>query len=295
MTEPTMTEPIPASPPPASPPPGGPPPGEPPPGAGTEPGVPTTGRRWWRVLGGLFAAAFLVMCTLQVVSFIGRSSETVRRELPADGITQLEIRSDSGDISVSGSDRDDIAIVARIDHGLQRTRAVLDVDGGVLTAEADCPFLSNHCDVQYTIEVPDDLPVSVTAGNGDVSVRDLRGTVHASSDNGNVEAVALSGITRLDSDNGDVQGRSLRLSNVEATSDNGDVMIELLTAPAKVLAESQNGDVDVVLPGTRDAYDLTMSTRNGERFGQIRTDPDSDRRLTIRSSNGDVTVGYRLA
>lgn len=242
----------------------------------------------------MIAVIVLLFSTLQFVSLIGRSTETLRRVVSAEGLTSLDISSDSGDVVVTGAEREDVLIVATIRHGLWRTRVSIEERGGVVTASASCPFPSTNCSVDYSIEVPTGLDVRVDSDNGSISARDLRGRVELVSDNGDVRANGLAGTSYLRSSNGDVEGLDLRAGPVEASSDNGDVTVELTEPPTHVVAESDNGDVDVTLPDTAHAYDLELSTRNGSRSGEIRTDPASERRLVIRSDNGDVRAAYRL-
>jgi hypothetical protein len=40
------------------------------------------------------------------------------------------------------------------------------------------------------------------------------------------------------------------------------------------------------------AYVLVTETDNGSVTSPIRTDPGSDRRITARSDNGDITIRY---
>lgn len=273
-------------------------PGPPPPGPqapGPQAPGPHAGRGWWRAIGSVVAVLVLGFTTLQVVSMIGSSSETLRRVVSAEGLTSLDIRSDSGDVVVTGSDRDDVLIVARVRHGLWRSRVTIEERDGVVTTSTSCPFLSNNCAVDYSIEVPTDLAVRVHSGNGTVSARDLRGRAELTSGNGDVRANGLAGSVQLRSANGQVEGFDLGAGPLEASSDNGDVTVELTQPPTHVVAESDNGDVEVTLPDTGDAYDLEMATDNGSRSGQIRTDPSSARRLVIRSDNGDVRVAYRFS
>lgn len=250
-------------------------------------------RTWWRVLGSIAAVLLLAFCTLQLVSLFGRSTETVRRTVPVDGVRAFDVAADSGDVTIVGTDRDDIAIVARVSHGLWRTRVRIIERDGVVSTSTECPALSNHCSVRYTIEVPREMVVNVDADNGSVRARGLTRKAVLTSGNGDVLAESLAGTARLGSDNGSVEARGMTTTAIEASSGNGDVVVELREPPEQVVAESDNGSVEVVLPDTPHAYDLDLSTDNGERFGQIRTDPASDRHLVIRSDNGDVTVGYR--
>jgi DUF4097 and DUF4098 domain-containing protein YvlB len=236
----------------------------------------------------------LAMIVLQLLSVIARSTETVRSVHDVDGVDGLEVLAANGDVRISSVDRDDVLIVAEVSHGLRRTRTQVEVVDGMLTASADCPILVGRCWVDYRIEVPSDLRVIIDAGNGSIAARSLGGPTTLRSDNGDVDAVGLRGPARLESDNGHVRAEALEATEIDARSSNGDVLVDFQVVPTRAVAQSDNGDVDLRVPRSQDAYDLDLGTDNGTESGQLRTDPDSERSLVVRSRNGDVTVGYQL-
>ena len=63
-------------------------------------------------------------------------------------------------------------------------------------------------------------------------------------------------------------------------------------APRSVRAESDNGDVVVIVPRGSELYAVDATTDNGDAATPIRTDPSARRRIVARSDNGDVTVRY---
>jgi DUF4097 and DUF4098 domain-containing protein YvlB len=257
-------------------------------------GPPRKGRGWWRALGSVAAVFILAMVVLQLLSLFARSTETVRSVHPVDRVDGLEVLAANGDVRISAVDRDDVLVVAEVSHGLAHTRTEVEVVDGMLTASEDCPILVGDCRVDYRIEVPSDLRVKIDAGNGSVAARSLGGAATLRSSNGDIDAVGLRGPARLESDNGDVRAEALETTEVEARSSNGEVLVDLQAVPTRAVAESDNGDVELRVPRSEDAYDLDLGTDNGSEFGQLRTDPDSDRTLVVRSDNGDVTVGYQL-
>lgn len=251
-------------------------------------------RTWWRVLGSLAAIVVVAGALLQIVGLVARTTETVRRNVDVDGVERLVVTSNDGNLSVTGADREDVRVVAHLEHGIRRTRLRIEREGDTLRVSSTCPPFPGHCGADYTIEVPRDLRVVARLGNGDVTARDLGAPAELSSGNGNVRASGITGDARLDSGNGDVTGTGLRSDLVDATSRNGNVSVELLSAPDMVNARSSNGNVDVAVPDDGEPYALDISTANGTRTGDIRTDPDSSRQLRISSRNGDVAVRYSL-
>lgn len=251
------------------------------------------GRRWWRAVGSVVAVVVLLSALLQVVGLLGRSTETVRRTLDLDGVLTLVVDSPDGDVSVAGARRSDARVVAHLEHGLWPSRLRVERRGDELVVRSWCPPVAGWCSARLSVEVPAGLPVVVRSGNGEVVARDLAAPARLRSSNGNVRAVGLGGPAHLSSANGDVTATALGGTRVVATSRNGDVSVDAATPPELLVAESSNGDAEVVVPDDGEPYRLEMSTANGNRTGDVRSDPDSDRRLRITSRNGDVSVRDR--
>jgi len=268
----------------------------PPPPAAPRPsaGRPPAGRGWWRALGSLFAVAVLSMAVLQILGLLGHSTETIRRSVPVEGIEAIDVDASSGEVLLTGTSGDEVRIEARVEHGLWRTKVRIERDGTTLRARSSCPPFPGRCGVRYTVEVPRGVRVVARSDNGDVRARDLRGPAVLESSNGEVQAANLSGPALLTSSNGDVTAAGMQGESIEARSDNGAVSVDVVEAPDRLVAESDNGDVDVAVPDDGTAYALDLFTDNGTASGDIRTDPGADRSLRIRSDNGDVSVRYRL-
>ncbi len=115
-------------------------------------------------------------------------------------------------------------------------------------------FGSEWCDVRYTIEVPRDIDVQVSADNDGVSISNVDGAVELHSDNGSIRATDLTGNVQMSSDNGGVRGTGLAGDSVTANSDNGSVNIEMIEAPRTVQATSDNGSVTIVVPQGDETY-----------------------------------------
>lgn len=186
--------------------------------------------------------------------------------LPAD--TEVVVRTENGDVVASGLARD-----VDLSSGNGQVEAS-GIGGGV----------------------------GVRSSNGDVSVRDAGGDVVARTGNGRVEVEDAGGAVVADSSNGDITVRAAgndvqaRTGNgrvdvgdvdgdVSARSSNGRVDVD--GATGNVRAETSNGDVTV--HGDGEPVALTISTSNGQQVIEGATDPDADREVWIRSSNGNVS------
>jgi hypothetical protein len=248
----------------------------------------------WKVAASVVGALVLVWGTLQVVAQLAHEERTTTTEYGAAGLRALDVQVDSGSITVVGTASDTVTVTAHVSDGLRATSERQTVDGDRLVLRGDCPvFVSNFCDVSYTIEVPAGLAVRARSDDDDIRLNGVEGDVDARTGNGSV-TVRGSGAGRLvlGSDNGGVTAVDVRAAQLDAHSDNGDVVVSFRRPPSTVVATSDNGDVQVELPDDATGYAVEVHSDNGSTATSIRTDPSADRTVTARSDNGDVLVTY---
>jgi len=253
--------------------------------------------RAWMIVGTLVAVPFLLMGATWVTSALAHEEHTEVSEFDAAGLRGVDVDNAAGSVRIVGvEDAEVVTVTARISDGWRSTGHEVRRADDRLVIEASCPiFLSEWCNVRYTIEMPSDLAVVAEVDNGRVTVTDVAADVDASSDNGRVELARVEGDVALHSDNGSVTGTSLRASRAEATSDNGAVRLEFDDPPREVVADSDNGSIDVVVPEVEDLYRVEAQSDNGTvSTSGVGNDPNSERTITATSDNGDVTVTYGL-
>ena len=292
------------APPPPPPPPGTTRPGPPQPGTTTGGGRPriplgpplgTPPRRSprWLWAGSVLAALMLLGLGYQHLGTIAREQVTDVRVVDATGLTQIHVRTSAGRVEVVGADVDTVTVHATIDHGLRPSQDDQRIVGDRLELRASCPILSwAWCSVDYRIEVPRSLDVTIRSTFDRVEVAGLDGTVDVRSSNGSVDAVDLAGWATLGATNGSVRGEGLTASSVEVRSTNGSVRLHFATEPDAVVARTVNGSVEVVVPPTERTYALDVSTVNGPTEATVRADPTSEFPIEARSINGTVRVRY---
>ncbi len=255
-------------------------------------------RRTWLIVGSLVTVPVLLIGASRVASALAHEERTEVSTFDAAGLQSVEIDNASGSARIVGvREADTVTVKARISDGLRPTGHDVRREGDRLVVEGSCPvILDDWCNVRYTIEMPSDLAVVADSDDGRVTVTDMAADIEASSDNGGVEVARIEGNVALHSDNGSVTATGIRrASRAEATSDNGGVRLEFLDPPDDVVASSDNGSVEVVIPDVGGiAYNVDAGSDNGTVSTPIRTDPDGDRTITATSDNGDVTITYAL-
>jgi hypothetical protein len=249
---------------------------------------------WWRIGGSVLTVVVLAMALVNLLGWLAYHQVRIDTDASADDLDALVVEVDSGSVEIVGVDSPTIHVEGTVTSGLVRTRHDELVDGERFVVRSSCPsgLLSNYCEVTYRIEVPEALTVRVDARDAQVTVRDLRGAVDVATTNDVVRADSLAGEVSLESSNDDVLASGMGPGAVRIVTSNARVEAGFSEPPARVEIQTSNDDVDVVVPDTDDVYAVDLSTSNGTPRAEIRTDPTSDRVLAVRTSNGDVRVGY---
>ena len=219
----------------------------------------------------------------------------------ADAITQLDVRTGSGDVVViAEAGRDHVDVEAEI-HG-DATRLRWDLDDGALTLDHRCPTTNiGSCAVDWTVWVPltdaegepAQLDLVADTGSGNVRVEDLHGDVEAGTGSGDV---VLHGVHAsrfaLDTGSGDVQVIGSAAESIGASTGSGDVRIDLHVVPRGVTLDTGSGDVHVTVP--HDRYRLELHTSSGDvDIDGVIVDSSAGNVIVADTGSGDIRVDGR--
>jgi hypothetical protein len=246
------------------------------------------------VAGGLVLAALLVgVAGLAAVNAMAR--QTVR-EQHTYGFTgsALSIDVTLGDVDIVPGKAGEIIVARRLTYGLRRPFVEERIDGDTFrVSDRRCTAgVAFACEVLWLLQVPRDIDVEVTTQTGSVKVSGMSGTVKLVSESGSLQVLAPSGkLVTLRSRTGSVTAQNVSSEQVVATSIKGAVSLTFREPPALVVGRSETGKVGVVLPDGDESYRIeAKSSQDGSRTVTAKDDPDSRRRINVRSSKGDVSV-----
>jgi hypothetical protein len=147
-----------------------------------------------------------------------------------------------------------------------------EVRNGVLRIRSQCPkTVPDTCRAAYRVEVPDNVPVTIRTGSGDVRLSGFRGSAQLATGSG---AIAVSGFC----------GFALR-----ATAGSGDVRVGTACSPERLELRSGSGGVRAVVPPGRYRVDAVSDTGSVRVRGVM---PANDAAFQIQalSAEGDVVV-----
>ena len=140
---------------------------------GRDPGS-RAARAVWITLGGILAIAALAWGTYSVISVLAHEEHTERSTFSSDDVSALAVSNENGSVTITATPGDTVTVVAKVSDGWQTTDMSMQVVDGVLELNTDCPaFVSPWCNVDFTVSIPADRPVTVDGSGSGAGARDV--------------------------------------------------------------------------------------------------------------------------
>jgi hypothetical protein len=241
------------------------------------------------------AAAVLLVVAVCGTGAIGLLSHIVsgtveRTSTLAPAAGRFVVDADTGDVTVGPSADGQVHVHTVVRHGIGEPELIEETTPAGIRLDVECnDFLATRCDVQYTVEVPPAFEVVIGGTTGDVTANRLAGPLTVDRLTGDIAVFDLTGPLDLRTRTGEITGEDLRTEALRATSDTGDVHLELLAPLRSVDVTTATGEVDLPVPGDT-AYRVDANTDSGEESVRVPSDPTSAQVLHVDSDTGDVTI-----
>lgn len=237
----------------------------------------------------------------------------VDRQFDAGDAQTVAVVGTTGDVTVLGTDRDDVAVEGEIAAASESALEDASVDarreGDQLVVDAttdgsDSWFqFGPGISVDVDVEVPSDLAVDrVDVSTGDVAVSDVAGAVTADVATGDVEVDGVEEPVTVEASTGDVTVEG-PVASLETTTGAIEATVDGVAEPATV--EVTTGDVDLVLAPDLDVRVEAETTTGDVQFEGEFDEADVDDNdgtavlgggettLTAAATTGSVTVSTR--
>ena len=230
----------------------------------------------------------------------GRDRYTACREqeltMPVSG-GELSVNArPNGGITVVGSDRRDIRVVARMQANARRQADADDIlseiaivtDRG-LRAEGPRAGRDEGWSVSYVLEVPRQIDLTLSSTNGGVRVEGVRGRLEMSTTNGGITLASVAGDVRGRTSNGSVnvtlEGDRWQGQGLDVQTTNGSVRLYVPERyHANLETGTTNGGMNFDFPVTvRGRISRRMETQLG----------DGGARIRVMTTNGGVRVARK--
>ena len=268
-------------------------------------------RKWW-IVGVLAFVELLVCGGILLTLWAGRAAfegvrlfyrtdihveDTIEKTFAVDGPAVLDLEADFGDVTVTGSTRDDVQVVARLSlwgADEEDARRQVDVqmtqDGNRITVRVVRPeriyaFASvKGSQVDFEIQVPSETSLRLVTSSGDLAVSTITGTVELNTSFGAIQAEEVNGTVSARSSSGDVTLVGLSdAGDLQVRTDFGKLVLQDITADS-LTARSSSGSIQVE-GGTLDgALDVETS------FGDVTVTGVRATSYRLASSSGDLTL-----
>jgi Toastrack DUF4097 len=255
-------------------------------------------RRPWRarrvlgILGVLLAVGTAAIGARMLVGVATLADDHAHSSYPLTGRRLvIEAVGSTSSLRISAGQPGRVEVDRVVYHDLQRPAVTERLDGDRLVLGARCPnFIVVRCEARYDLRVPASIDLQVNDPDGDLRITGVQGSVDLRSGSGGITLQGGSGTVRLHTDDGAVRASGLRATDVDASSGSGRVAIDLAVVPRRVVARSNDGDVQVVVPRGPQAYHVETRSNDGRVSADLPTDPNSPMRITASSNSGDVVV-----
>ncbi|MCG5211870.1 DUF4097 family beta strand repeat-containing protein [Streptosporangium soli] len=224
------------------------------------------------IVGALLGSGLLLTgCGLENIA-AADSEEVVDYEI-TEKVAELRVRSGSGEIVVSETDRSGIRVTETMHwRGDDKPKTKHPVVAETVTLSYDCPTRVgwNSCSVDYKVEVPKTMKVDVETGSGTITLRALTGQLTANTGSGDIEA------------------GSLGSKKAFAETGSGNVTLKFTTAPEDVELETGSGDAAVTVPDG--SYAVSTETGSGEERVEVTNEKSAPNKLVLTTGSGDASV-----
>jgi DUF4097 and DUF4098 domain-containing protein YvlB len=209
-------------------------------------------------------------------------------------LDDLQIDLHAGDLTIDGTDADEVRIVVRPTRAGEHCRIEVGTEGRTLKVEAllDRGFGRGRCEVDVDVELPSSLTVDADVGAGDIRLDGAASPMTLDTGAGDVRGSAPGPGLRVDTGVGDIQLDAL-LTAVTASTGAGSVTLSFDSAPAgRIRASTGVGDVRVTLPEATPVHAET-STGLGSVRQELPQHGDAATEVHASTGLGDVVLKSR--
>jgi hypothetical protein len=238
--------------------------------------------------------AALLLCVAAAVPASADSTDRFVRTVATDAAAPIRIDATIADVTITGSDRRDVAIdiVRRAPAAadLERYPVTVDDSGGALRISV--VQANEGLDARLKTEIAIAMPAGarlerLRVFEGRVRLTNLHGSSDVDLRRGPIEAANIGGRVRLESGIGSVDVRDAHLTAngmMRLRVFNGPLRIQFARPPqnGRILALTFNGSISSDIP-------LTMKDRFGPRFGET-TLGDADPVMSLDVVKGDIAI-----
>ena len=228
----------------------------------------------WGWLVTVSAFALLSAALVMVVWWGATVEERTATYVVRGTVTGITLDIGDANLDIVGGGTQSALQVSRTDrfsfgHPAEADRVV---QGGTLHLRSRCPAtLIGSCSSAYRVRVPDNVPITVRTGSGNVGSSGYRGSA------------------RIDTTAGDVSFNGWCGFNLQVRSLTGNVRAVSSCSPERLQLRSRRGSVNAFVPPGR--YRVDAESDDGSRTVRgVTVADDAPFQVQVLSTSGDVSV-----
>jgi Putative adhesin len=248
--------------------------------------------RGLRLFLGLFALALVAVGAWAGVGFLTLSNSQHHSGFPVAG-DSLVIDAQASSVRLTAGRPGVVEVDRRLrNDSLRKPRPSERLQGRTLVLRDGCPRagVMIFCESRYDLRVPPDLQLTVVNHAGGVRAGGLAGPLDLRGDSGGITVDGAARTLRLRTSDGAISATNLRSTDVLARTSSGGIRLGFLVAPQRVDAATSDASVRLTVPAGSGPYDVEQHTTDAKTTIGVPTDPAATRKLTLRTSSGDISV-----
>jgi len=218
-----------------------------------------------------------------------RSMEGIVNAMTSGGDIQVAHCSPKIAVSTSGGDID-------LSHVSGTLKAATSGGDIMLTdLDGDADLSSSGGDLDIT-DVKASKSVKATTSGGDIIAQDIAADVSLATSSGDLDLKNIAGSVDATTSNGDVSGNNIEGQTVNAYTSSGDISLENIRGAVTVV--TSNGDLSLKMKKSAESYAIELTTSGGDVSCILPTDYKGSVRARIEGwskySSDDITSDFPL-
>ena len=215
----------------------------------------------------------------------------------AQRISTIDAESINGNITVTGSEKDQIIVKARKIVKAQSDAIAEEIDEQVniiaqqvenrlqILTEQPMTLFNASVTVHYDIFCPGTMNINLLSKNGKISVNQIEGVLKLATINGKILLESISGSANAKTTNGKIYASLKDLkSDIKLSSLNGSIETHILSGNASIALKTMNGSIRLYLPD-----DFSGHLDAEVKFGKIHSDfPITTQNFNRRHLTGQI-------
>ena len=212
----------------------------------------------------------------------------IERTFPVKSDGTLYLDSDVGNISVVGTDKEELevrVVATGSDEQLRKFDVSFDQTGNDVKVKGELKrkhfgwFGDNWLDIQFEIRVPSSYNLSLRTSGGNIEIENVKGKINGETSGGNLDFTGLNGDVSMSTSGGNVTIKKSD-GNFKLETSGGNMIAESITGPLHM--ETSGGNIDITgLDGKVDA-----STSGGNVHASLK----SNKGVDLSTSGGNISV-----